>query len=101
VSSSFLICAVSLGCDTCSTVAACVKLFSFATAMKELNYIASVSAPRVLGICALNRLAQMGGFVQLTPESYNPPKLPIDTMKSANHGGLSTGGDYPDSTLAR
>jgi len=27
---------------------------------------------------ALNRLAQMGGFVQLTPESYNPPKLPID-----------------------
>jgi hypothetical protein len=55
--------------------------------MKELNYIASVSAPRALGTCALTRLAQMGGFVQLTPESYNPPKLPIDTMTSANHGG--------------
>jgi hypothetical protein len=64
-----------------------VKLFSFATAMKELNYIASVSAPRALGTCALTRLAQMAGFVQLTPESYNPPKLPIDTMTSANHGG--------------
>jgi hypothetical protein len=24
----------------------------------------------------------MGGFVQLTPESYNPPKLPINTMTS-------------------
>src|ERR1700730_10590911 len=55
--------------------------------MKELNYIASVSAPRALGTCALTRLAQMGGFVQLTPESYNPPKLPIDTMTSASHGG--------------
>src|ERR1700732_223723 len=84
---NFLICAVRVGCDTYSTAAACVKLVSFATAMKELNYIASVSAPRALGICALNRLAQMGGFVQLTPESYNPPKLPIDTMASVDHGG--------------
>src|ERR1700682_3823059 len=29
----------------------------------------------------------MSGFVQVTPESYNPPKVPIDTMTSANHGG--------------
>ena len=66
---------------------ACVKLFSFAKAMKERNYIASVSALRALRTCALTRLAQMGGFVQVTPESFNPPKLPIDTMTSANHGG--------------
>jgi hypothetical protein len=92
---NFLICAVRVGCDTYSTVAACVKLFSFATAMKEPNYIASVSAPRVLGICAFNRLAQMRGFVQLTPESYNPPKLPIDTMTSANHGGCVLVGTTP------
>ena len=26
-----------IGCDTCSSVAACVKLFSFAKAMKERN----------------------------------------------------------------
>jgi hypothetical protein len=82
-----LICAVRVGCDTYSTVAACAKLFSFATAMKELNYIASVSALRALRTCALTRLAQMAGFLHVTPESFNPPKLPIDTMTSANHGG--------------
>jgi carbon-monoxide dehydrogenase small subunit len=27
------------------------------------------------------------GFVQVTPESFNPPKLPIATMTSVNHGG--------------
>jgi hypothetical protein len=32
---------------------------------------------------ALARLVQMGGFVQLTPESFDPPKLPIDRMTSA------------------
>jgi hypothetical protein len=65
---------------------ACVKLFSFATAMKERNYIASVSAPRALRTSPLTLLAQMSGFVQGTTESFNPPKLPVDTMTSANQG---------------
>jgi len=29
----------------------------------------------------------MRSFVQVTPESCNPPKLPIDAITSANHGG--------------
>jgi hypothetical protein len=66
---------------------ACVKLFSFATAMKERNYIASVSAPRALRTSPLTRLAQISGFLQVTMESSNPPKRPVDTMTSANHGG--------------
>jgi aerobic carbon-monoxide dehydrogenase small subunit len=44
---------------------------------------------------ALNRLAQIAGFVQLTPESYNPPKLPIDTVTSTNHGGCVLVGTTP------
>ena len=60
--------------------AACVKLFSCATAMEERIYIASVYAPRALRTLA--RLAQMSGFVQPTPESFNPPKLRIDMMMS-------------------
>src|ERR1700730_17523553 len=40
-----------------------------------------------LRACPPTRPAQMSGFVQVTPESFNPPKLPIDTMTSANHGG--------------
>jgi hypothetical protein len=100
-SSSFLSCAVRVGCDTYSTVAACVKLFSFATAMKELNHIASVSAPRLSGYAHLIGSRKWAGFVQLTPESFDPPKLPIATMTSAKPWRLCTGGDYPDSTLAR
>ena len=66
---------------------ACVKLVSLAAAMNGCNYIASVSALTALRTYPLTPLAQMSGFVQVTPESSNPPTLPIDTMTSANHGG--------------
>jgi hypothetical protein len=42
----------------------------------------------------------MSGFVQGTPKSINPPKLPIDTMTSANDGGCVLV-ETIDSTLAR
>jgi hypothetical protein len=60
--------------------AACVKVFSCATAMEERIYIASVCALRALR--TLTRLAQMSGFLQPTPEPFNPSKLRIDTMMS-------------------
>ena len=56
------------------------RRFGNATAMEERIYIASVYAPRALRTLA--RLAQMSGFVQPTPESFNPPKLRIDMMMS-------------------
>jgi hypothetical protein len=73
-SSSFLSCAIRVGCDTYSTVAVCAKIFSFATAMKELNHIASVPAPRALGICALDRLAQVGWLCTIDARIFRSAK---------------------------
>jgi hypothetical protein len=41
----------------------------------------------LLGYAHLIGSRKWAGFVQSTPESFDPPKLPIDTMISANRGG--------------
>jgi hypothetical protein len=80
---------------------ACVKLFSFVTAMKQRNYIASVSAPRALRtIPAYSARANQrlrtsdDGILQSTKAAgrYDDIRKPWR---------LGTGAGYPDSTLAR
>jgi hypothetical protein len=85
-SSSFLICAVRVGCDTYNTVAGCVKLVSFRHRDEGAQlHCFSVRSKDSPGMPAYSACANER-FVQETPESCNPPKLPIDTMTSVNHG---------------
>ena len=87
---NFLICPVRVGCDTYSTVAARVKLFSFATATKELNYFASVSALRGLSSDMRTYSARANGWL-FTCDAGNiqSAKAPIDTMTSATRSNVS------------
>jgi hypothetical protein len=85
-SSSFLICAVRVGCDTYSTVAGCVKLVSFRHRDEGAQlHCFSVRSKDSPGMPAYSACANER-FGQETPEFCNPPKLPIDTITSVNHG---------------